>query len=204
MIPHTKPSVLLVVSAPSGAGKTTLCERLLREDSGIHYSISCTTRPPRAGEVNGVDYHFMTRDEFHEREARGEFLEHAEVHGALYGTLNQHVVDIMAKGKDVLMDIDVQGAELIRANIDELKQYAETDIRYADIFIAPPSMEVLESRIRGRGLDHDDVIRTRMQNAIQEASHWSLYDYLIINGDLTESYKAFHSVLVAERHRLRT
>ena len=202
MITHQKPSVLLIVSAPSGAGKTTLCNRLLHEDENIRYSISCTTRPPRVGEVNGQHYHFMNMDDFQERVSRNEFLEYAEVHGAMYGTLKSHVQEIMAGGHDVLMDLDVQGADLIRSQIDSIREQFENEFRYTDVFIAPPSMEVLEKRIRGRGLDQDDVIRRRMENAVVETHRWSSYRYLIVNDHLDDSYTALHSILVAERHRL--
>jgi guanylate kinase len=204
MIPNKKSAVLLVVSAPSGTGKTTLCERLLREVQGIHYSVSCTTRPPRAGEVDGDDYHFLSEDAFKQHAERGDFLECAEVHGAMYGTLKKDVQSIMAKGLDVLMDIDVQGAALLRGQVEDLRQSAETPIRYADVFIAPPSLEILESRLRGRGLDQEDVIRMRLSNAEEETYHCSSFDYLIVNEKLDESFDALRSILVAERHRLNT
>lgn len=202
MNPEKKISILLLVSAPSGAGKTTLCDRLLHEDPGIQYSVSCTTRPPRSDEVNGEDYHFMNHDEFMQLVEKGEFLEFAEVHGAMYGTLKEHVQDIVSSGMDVLMDIDVQGAALVREQFDGMNQGAVPGIRYADIFIAAPSLEELDRRLRTRGLDQDEVIKTRLKNAEEETKHTALFDYLIINDDLEASYSAFRSILIAERHRL--
>lgn len=202
MIPIQKSSVLIVVSAPSGTGKTTLCDRLLREENGIQYSVSCTTRRPRAGEIDGENYHFLSVDVFKQHVACGDFLEWAEVHGAMYGTLKEHVQAIMAQGLDVLMDLDVQGAESLRGKFNELSQTAVNRVDYADVFIAPPSLEELENRLRGRGLDGDEEIRKRLKNAEEEIRHASSFDYVIKNEHLDASYDALRSILVAERHRL--
>ena len=133
--------LLLVVSAPSGAGKTTLCDRLRAEFPAIRYSVSCTTRGPREGEVDGEDYHFLSEAEFRRRLAAGEFLEHAVVHGHLYGTLRSEVADGMTAGRDVLMDIDVQGAAQIRAALAGLPPDHPLRRGYTDVFIAPPSLD---------------------------------------------------------------
>ena len=201
MIKTKTSSVLLIVSAPSGAGKTTLCNRLLREDSGIQYSVSCTTRPPREGEVDGTHYHFMNNEEFDRHVQQGEFLEFAEVHGCKYGTLKAHVCNMLSDGLDVLMDLDVQGAEQLRNNFRSQKKMFDCSICYADVFISPPSLEVLESRLRSRGLDQEGVIRVRLENAVEEMKHSSSFNYLILNDDLDDSFDALQSILTAERCR---
>ena len=167
--------MLLVVSGPSGSGKTTLCRRLA--DSGeVRYSISCTTRPPRPGEVNGTDYHFLTRAEFEIRLAAGDFLEHAEVHGNLYGSLKSEVLERIATGHDVVMDIDVQGA-------DQVRNCADPEIRraFVDLFVMPPGEVELLTRLSGRGTDSAEVISLRMTNALEEMRHWRKYTYLLVS-----------------------
>ena len=188
--------ILLVVSGPSGSGKTTLCRRLA--DAGeARYSISCTTREPREGEVNGRDYHFLSRDEFQERIERGEFLEHAEVHGNYYGSLISEVLEHIQAGTDVVMDIDVQGAALVRACPDPSIQRA-----MVDLFVMPPSGDELRSRLSGRGTDSDEVIDLRMKNALEEMQSWDLYNFVLHSRDREEDYSRFFSLVTAERMRV--
>lgn len=202
MIPLPRIPLLFVVSAPSGAGKTTLCQRLLSEfASTLCYSVSCTTRPPREGEVDGRDYHFIPRDQFAEYVEQDAFLEYAEVHGQAYGTLKQDVLDLLSEGWDVLMDIDVQGAESIRRAVHS---DAMQTIRfsYVDVFIAPPSLADLEARLRGRGKDSDEVIRHRLSNAEAEAASWPHYQYALVNQKLDETYHRFRAIFLAEHQRV--
>ena len=191
MTPRT--GILLLVSGPSGSGKTTLCRRLADEDEA-HYSISCTTRPPREGEVNGTDYHFLDRADFTKRIEAGEFLEHAEVHGNHYGTLKSEVLDYISKGVDVVMDIDVQGAQLVRACED-----SEIHKALIDLFVMPPSEDELGARLTGRGTDAEEVIALRMTNALDEMKHWPEYTYRLISATREEDYLNFKSLVLAER-----
>ena len=199
--PNNRP-LLLVVSAPSGAGKTTLCERLLREDERIVYSVSCTTRKPRAGEVEGESYIFLPDERFRALADQGEFLEFAQVHDYWYGTLKSTVRTAMAEGKDVLMDVDVQGAEQLRSYV--ISAEASDPIRrgYIDLFIAPPSMDELERRIVGRGTDTDEVISRRLHNAKKEMDAWSKYQFLLLNDDLDVAFEKFKSIVRSERLRI--
>lgn len=188
--------ILLVVSGPSGSGKTTLCRQLA--DSGeAHYSISCTTRQPRPGEVNGKDYHFLTREDFQQRISEGDFLEHAEVHGNLYGTLRSEVSAYLRAGTDVVMDIDVQGAAQVRACEDE-----EIRRAFVDLFVMPPSEEELHNRLAGRGTDSAEVIALRMTNALEEMGHWRLYGHRLLSSTRTEDYARFLALVTAERMRV--
>jgi guanylate kinase len=193
---------MLVVSAPSGAGKTTLCRRLLDANRGLRYSISCTTRPPREGESNGRDYHFLSEREFRERLERGEFLEHAQVYQNFYGTLRSSVEDLLVKGMDVLLDVDVQGARQLRRKAQEL---AGTPIgrSYADVFIAPPSLAELRRRIESRGQDSVEVIERRMKAAEAEMAAMGEYRYLVVNDAIDPALEALQAVLMAEKHRVR-
>ncbi|MFH0908656.1 MAG: guanylate kinase [bacterium] len=202
MIEMPRRPLLLVVSAPSGAGKTTLCDRLLAEFDGIHYSVSCTTRAPREGDVDGRDYFFISEAEFRAKVAAGEFLEHADVHGAMYGTLRRFITDGFAAGKDVLMDIDVQGAAQIREQVRAARDGDPLKQAYVDIFIAPPSIDVLRKRLQSRGKDSDAVIERRVKQAELELSHWAEYQYLIVNDRLDVSYDTLRSVVLAERHKI--
>lgn len=196
---HVGRPLLVVVSAPSGAGKTTLCDRLLAEFPDMAYSVSCTTRPPREGEVNGRDYHFLSRAEFGAGVERGDFLEHATVHSHQYGTLKTAALDVLKTGRDVLMDIDVQGAAHIRAEIES--QPAESALRrgFVDIFIAPPSMATLEARLRKRGSDTESVIQERLRNASAEMSARSEYRHCIENDDLDTATEDLCAIIKAER-----
>lgn len=192
--------LLLVVSAPSGAGKTTLCDRLLADNPSMVYSISCTTRAPRGDERDGREYHFLSTDEFERRVARGEFIEHAVVHGNRYGTLRQTVEEALADGKDVLMDIDVQGAASIRKAAQGGAGLLKNG--YIDVFIAPPSLEALESRLTGRGEDAPEVIEQRLKNARVEMAQWRDYQYLVINDQLDQAYAELRAVVMAEHCRI--
>lgn len=199
--PDPRP-LLIVISAPSGTGKTTLCDRLISEFRTMKYSVSCTTRQPRDGEIDGVDYHFIDDETFQAKVASGEFLEYAEVHGSMYGTLKNIVMDNLRNGTDILMDIDVQGAAQIRKVIRDTASPEILQRAYVDVFIAPPSIEVLHARLKGRGKDSDEVIERRMQQVEVELSFWRDYHYFIINDRLDATYDTLRSIIIAERHRL--
>lgn len=188
--------VLLVVSGPSGSGKTTLCRRLA--DSGeVRYSISCTTRPPRPGELNGRDYHFLSTGDFQQRLQAGDFLEHAVVHGNLYGSLKSEVTSHLRAGIDVVMDIDVQGADQVRTCRNGEIQHA-----LVDLFVMPPSEEELRQRLTGRGTDQAETIALRMTNALEEMRHWPQYTYCLVSSTRERDYAQFQAVLTAERLRV--
>ena len=187
--------ILFLVSGPSGSGKTTLCRRLAQEGLA-HYSISCTTRAPREGEVNGRDYFFLSGEEFEAEKAGGGFLEFAEVHGNFYGTLQSEVLSFLKRGQDVVMDIDVQGAAQVRASADPAIKTA-----LVDLFVMPPSEEELRDRLSGRGTDDEEVIALRLRNALGEMSHWREYSYLLLSGSREDDYARFRSLLQAERLR---
>lgn len=187
--------ILLVVSGPSGSGKTTLC-RQLADLGEAHYSISCTTRAPRPGEVDGKDYHFLTREIFEARLSASEFLEYAEVHGNLYGTLKSEVTTSLSNGQDVVMDIDVQGAAQVRRCTDP-------DIRraFADLFVMPANETELRNRLTGRGTDSEETINLRMLNALEEIDHWPLYQYRLLSSTREEDFSRFRALITAERMR---
>jgi guanylate kinase len=193
--------LLIVVSAPSGAGKTTLCNMLLDNCERLDYSVSCTTRAPRTGEIDGQSYHFMDEVEFERRVAQGLFLEHARVHGALYGTLKSSIEDILARGHDVIMDIDVQGAAQIREQVRALP--GEHPIRrgFVDIFIAPPSIDELRRRLEGRAKDSAETIDRRVRQAESEMQSADEYRYLVLNDDLDKAYDVLRAIVIAEHHR---
>jgi guanylate kinase len=193
----SRTGILFVVSAPSGAGKTTLTTAL-RQKPDFIYSVSCTTRAPRPGEVHGEDYYFLGEEKFRARVAAGEFLEHAEVHGRFYGTLKQTVLEHLQMGVDVLIDIDIQGAANIRACDDPFIQAA-----LADIFIMPPSLEELRRRLMKRGTETDEQIRTRLTNAATEIEHWHEYRYTLISGSMEEDIEKFRAIMHAERYLSR-
>lgn len=185
-----KPGTLLIVSGPSGSGKTTLCRRA-EADGLTAYSISCTTRPPRPGEQDGIDYHFLSREEFDARVAAGDFLEHATVHGNSYGTLKADIVNLLEAGKNVVMDIDVQGAASIRSCTD-----AAIRRSYADVYIHVPAAE-LEKRLRGRQTDAEEVIALRLHNAAMEDARQGEYGYVLVSGDREQDYAGFTALLRA-------
>ena len=186
--------VLFVLSSPSGAGKTTISRMMLDADSDIALSISATTRPPRPGEVDGVHYHFVDVPRFKDMVSNGEFLEWAHVFGHRYGTPRAPVEALLAAGKDVLFDIDWQGAQ-------QLYQEAGPDV--VRVFVLPPTMEELERRLRSRGTDSDEVITARMERAANEISHWDGYDYVLINDHVEGCFDEVRAILRAERLKRR-
>ena len=188
--------ILLVVSGPSGSGKTTLC-RKLAESGEVHYSISCTTRAPRPGEENGRDYHFLTREDFQSKLDAGEFLEHAVVHENLYGSLKSEVISYLEAGTDVVMDIDVQGADQIRTCPDP-----EIHRAFVDLFVMPPSEQELHNRLSGRGTDSAEIIALRMTNALEEMGHWQRYAYRLLSSTKEQDYAKFQALVTAERLRV--
>jgi guanylate kinase len=191
--------LLIVISAPSGAGKSTLCDWLLAAHPGIAYSVSCTTRAPRGGEVDGVHYHFLTPDAFERRVQAGAFLEHAKVHGNRYGTLMLTVRQAMQQGKSLLMDIDVQGARQVRAALASLPP---TDLMvngFVDIFVHPPSLEELRRRLEGRGEDAAAVIEQRLANAATELADAGLYRYQLVNDDLGRAQRELAAIIRKEQ-----
>lgn len=200
LFPGGRP-LLILLSAPSGAGKTTLCNMLRAEFPTIRYSISCTTRPRRGEEQDGVHYYFLTPDEFQRRYTQGEFLESAEVHGYRYGTLRKTVIDGLSAGHDVLMAIDVQGAAQIRRQA--LSAPADDAIRraFVDIFVIPPSMDALRERLRGRGEDHPEVIERRLITAAEEMNARRDYAHVIVNDDLETAYQRLREIMIAEHRR---
>jgi len=196
---NKKRALLIVVSAPSGAGKTTLCNRLLAEHASITRSITCTTRAPRGSELDGRDYHFLTTDEFSRRVSEGLFLEHAVVHGNQYGTLRSNVEAALEAGKDVLLVIDVQGAAAVRHAAQTLG--GRLGRAYVDIFITPPSLEVLRDRLQKRGEDAPDVIERRLENARGEMERGSEYQHRVVNDNLDQAYAELHTIIQAEHNR---
>jgi guanylate kinase len=182
---------VFIISAPSGSGKSTLVHRLLKTVPGLTFSISYTTRPPRPTETNGVDYIFITRAEFEARLAHGEFLEFAEVFGNYYGTNRSTFEQAVHEGKDLVLDIDVQGARQLKVAIPEA----------ISIFVLPPSREVLEQRLRARSQDTEEVIQRRLKGAAEEVRNYKQYDYVLINRELEESAARLTSIVRAERLR---
>jgi len=189
--------ILFVISAPSGTGKTTLCENL-RATPDFIYSVSCTTRHPRSGEVDGMDYHFLSQEDFLSRVARGEMLEYALVHGNYYGTLKATVKEALTHGTDVLLDIDVQGAMTIRKTDDVMVRDS-----LVDVFIMPPTIEELEKRLRKRGTETEEQVQMRLQTGREESKLWPLYKYTILSGSMEEDLIKFRAIMRAERYLSR-
>jgi guanylate kinase len=186
--------LLLVMSSPSGAGKTTLSRKLLAADPNITMSVSVTTRKPRPGEVDGKDYHFIGKDEFARHRDAGGLLEWAEVFGNFYGTPRKPVEEALTRGRDVLFDIDWQGTQ-------QLAQAMEDDL--VRLFILPPSAEELRERLIRRAQDSSSVVAKRMAEASREISHWPEYDYVIVNDEVEDSHRQIMAILTAERLRRR-
>ena len=186
-----------MVSAPSGAGKTTLVERI-RRNPNLFYSVSCTTRTPRAGEIDGQDYRFLSDADFRERVGKGDFVEHAQVHGDHYGTLREPIVTNLETGKDVLIDIDTQGAAVIRNCGDPLIRDA-----LADVFIMPPDLEELRKRLLKRGTETAQQIDSRLATAAREMEHWRDYRYTIISGSVEEDLRRFREIMETESYLSR-
>lgn len=182
---------LYIVSAPSGAGKTSLVSKLIEMDSSIKVSISSTTRAMRPGEEDGVNYHFLNVEQFQEKIKDNDFLEHAQVFDNFYGTSKTAVEDQLAAGKDVILEIDWQGAQQVRKLIPNA----------ISIFILPPSQEELQRRLTGRGTDSEEVIARRMQDAVSEMSHYDEFDYIVINNNFDVALKQLHSIFCAGRMR---
>jgi guanylate kinase len=182
--------LMLVLSSPSGAGKTTLSRLLLESDPAIDLSISVTTRPPRPGEVDGSHYHFIDPAQFDAMTARGELLEWAQVFGNRYGTPRGPVEKALSSGRDVLFDIDWQGTQ-------QLRERGRADL--VSVFVLPPSIPDLEQRLKSRAQDAPDVIRSRMAKASDEMSHWAEYDYVIINRKVADAFEDVRAILGAER-----
>ncbi len=183
--------LLIILSSPSGAGKSSLAKRLMQWDPTLRFSVSATTRKPRNGEVDGKDYYFRSRDAFEAMVAAGEMLEHAEVFGNFYGSPKGPVEQAMEEGRDTLFDIDWQGGQQIR------RSSLAKDV--VSIFILPPSIADLEARLRNRAQDSDEVIAGRMAKSRDEISHWGEYDYVIINRDLDVAEEELKTILKAER-----
>ena len=178
----------IILSAPSGGGKTTIAHELLRRRSDVGYSISCTTRLPRPGESSGTDYHFLTREEFLRRRAAGEFAESAEVHGNLYGTLRSEIARVLSCGQHVVMDIDVQGA----------RQMREAFPKVVTVFVLPPSGEVLLDRLRARKTESPEQLVARLHSALQELRAVDEYEYVVVNDDLEHAVQRVEAILDAE------
>ena len=185
--------LLLVISAPSGTGKSTLIRRLCAEFPRLAFSVSYTTRAPRIGEVNGREYHFVSQKDFASLREQGALAEWAEVHGQYYGTPRPAVLDMLAQGRDVLFDIDVQGARQLR----------ETFPQGAFVFLLPPSRPALEARLRGRGTEDPETLARRLGNARMEIEQANFFDFLIVNDDLEQAYQELRTVYLAEELRSR-
>jgi len=185
--------LLIILSSPSGAGKSTLARRLIEDDPSIRFSVSATTRPARPGEVEGQHYFFRTREQFEDMVAQGEMLEHAEVFGNLYGSPVKPVQEATAQGNDIIFDVDWQGGDQIRAS--DMKR----DV--VSIFLLPPSLTELRRRLIARGQDASDVVERRMSQAMSEISHWTSYDYVLVNEDLDRCEQELKSIIAAERLR---
>ena len=193
----TRTGILFVVSAPSGAGKTTLCDAL-RQTPDFVYSVSCTTRPPRAGEIEGEDYQFISEPDFLARVRAGEFLEHAKVHEHYYGTLRKPLVTNLQNGVDVLIDVDIQGAAAIRAFDDPIIRAA-----LCDVFIMPPDLDELRRRLTKRGTETPQQIESRIVTAAREMELWRDYRYTIISKSMEEDLQKFRHIMGAERYLSR-
>jgi len=201
----TYPGLIIVVSAPSGGGKTSLCQRLLNWSPHLVYSVSCTTRPPRDGEQHGREYFFLTTEEFKTKIAANEFLEYAKYNQHYYGTPRQFVEEQFAAGRDVLLAIEVQGAAKVVQRVRSASTSGGQRFGYPDalvmIFLMPPSLALLEHRLRRRGADDEETIRKRLALAEQEMAHWREYDYVIITSHLDDDFEQAKSIIIAEKRR---
>jgi guanylate kinase len=190
MTPPPSQGVLYIVSAPSGAGKTSLVKALLKTDPAIRLSVSYTTRPPRPGETDGRDYHFVSRERFQEMLAEGEFLEHAEVYGNFYGTSKGSIARDLDAGRDILLEIDWQGAAQVKRHFPQS----------ASVFILPPSFNALRTRLAGRGQDSEEVIERRLAAAAHEVAHAEAFDYIIVNDDFDHALEDLVAITRSIRH----
>ncbi len=196
-LPMTSP-LLILISAPSGGGKTTLCQQLLAARPGMARVVTCTTRAPREGEQEGIDYYFLDAASFLKRVQAGNFLEHATVYGNSYGTLKSEVLGKLRNGQDVLLNVDVQGAATIRQRAIEDPELKHTLI---SVFLTPSSMTVLEARLRRRGTDSEAVIQKRLSVARQEIAQWKNFDYLLVSGSIAEDLHRMLAIVEAEKMR---
>ena len=187
---EVRKGMLLVISGPSGTGKGTLIERLMKEDPTLVFSVSATTRAPRPGEIDGVHYHFVTNEQYDELVAANAFVEYATVHGNRYGTLRSEVYERLERGENVVLDIDVQGALNVIASEKEK----------VSIFILPPSMQELRSRLTGRGTETEEAVERRLHNAVWEISQKDKYEYKVINDDLETCLRTLQAIIEAEKH----
>jgi guanylate kinase len=191
-------SLLVLISAPSGGGKTTLCQQLLAARPQMTRAVTCTTRPPREGERDGVDYYFLDAGSFLKRVQAGNFLEHATVYGNSYGILKAEALGKLRQGKDVLLNVDVQGAATIRQKAQE---DAELKRALVSVFLTPPSMDIVEERLRRRGTDPEPVIQKRLSVARQEIVQWKNFDYLLLSTSIQEDLRRMLAIVEAEKMR---
>ncbi len=191
-------SLLIVISAPSGGGKTTLCQQLLAANPDLTRAVTCTTRPPREGEQDGVDYYFLDAASFLKRVQAGNFLEHATVYGHSYGILKSEVLGKLRQGKDVLLNVDVQGAATIRAKAEEDEELKRALVM---TFLTPPSLAMLEERLKKRGTDSTAVVQKRLSVARQEIAQWKNFDYLLISTTIAEDLRRMQAIVEAEKMR---
>jgi guanylate kinase len=190
--------LLVLISAPSGGGKTTLCHQLLAARPQMTRAVTCTTRPPRAGERDGVDYYFLDAATFLKRLQAGNFLEHATVYGHSYGTLKSEVLGKLRDGQDVLLNVDVQGAATIRGKAQE---DPELKTALVSVFLTPPAMDIVEGRLRTRGTDSETVIQKRLGVARQEIAQWKHFDYLLLSDSIEEDLRRMLAIVEAEKLR---
>jgi len=194
---QTRP-LLLVVSAPSGGGKTTVCQGLLEKCPSFSRAITCTTRVPRVGEMDGRDYYFLSAEAFRAKLEAGEFLEHATVHDHLYGTLRQEVLDHLGRNGDVVLNIDVQGAASVRGRVAEIPLLAGAIV---SVFLMPPSLAELQRRLQRRAQDPAETIARRLEAARRETEHWREFDYVMVSGSVAEDLRRLQVVVESERMR---
>ena len=194
----TLSALLIVISAPSGGGKTTLCQQLLAARPETARAITCTTRQPREGERDMVDYYFLDPAAFLKRVQAGHFLEHATVHGNSYGTLKSEVLGKLRQGRDVLLNVDVQGASAIR---ERAEQDGELKRALVSVFLTPPSIGILEARLRKRATDSEGVIQKRLSVARQEIAQWKHFDYLLLSASVSEDLRRMQAIIEAEKMR---
>lgn len=188
----SKRGILIVISGPSGAGKGTICKALVERDKNLFVSVSATTRAPRKGEIDGINYHFLTKEDFFDKVNKGEFLEHAEVYGNHYGTLKSNIEELLEAGKNVILEIDIQGALSVKENTKE----------GIFIFILPPSMEELKNRIVNRGSETKESLLKRFQSAYQEINYISRYNYAVVNDVVEQAVERVENIIFAEECRV--
>ena len=195
-MPHTKNALLLVISAPSGGGKTTVCQQLLGANPNLVRAVTCTTRAPRAGERHGVDYYYLAPDAFQRDVEAGLFLEHATVYQYRYGTRKAEVINHLRAGRDVLLSMDVQGVATLR---QRAREEAELGRALVTVFLTPPSLEVLAERLRKRGTDTEEVRQRRLGVAREEIARWPSFDYLVFSTSIAEDLRRMQAILEAEK-----